>query len=199
VLAAGGAVTPAARGAFEAGLTDPESRPRSRYYLALAQLQQGDAKGALDAWRALAAEAPADAEWLPMVRQRIAQAANALGLDPATADSQAGRSGDVPARPAGGPPSEAAVAAVARATADATPEQRQAMIRGMVEKLAARLEQQPDDVDGWTRLGRSYLVLHQPDKARDAYARALQLRPGDAALQQAYAEAAAQAQAGAAR
>jgi len=33
------------------------------------------------------------------------------------------------------------------------------------------------------------MVLHQPEKARDAYARALKLKPGDAALQQALAEA----------
>ena len=71
VLAAGGTVTPAARTAFEAGLRDPESAPRSRYYLALAQMQEGDVKGALQAWRDLAAKAPADADWLPLVQQRI--------------------------------------------------------------------------------------------------------------------------------
>jgi cytochrome c-type biogenesis protein CcmH/NrfG len=35
-------------------------------------------------------------------------------------------------------------------------------------------------------------VLHRPEKARDAYARALQLRPDDPALKQALADAAAQ-------
>lgn len=35
----------------------------------------------------------------------------------------------------------------------------QAMIRGMVEGLAARLEQSPDDPEGWVRLVRSYAVL----------------------------------------
>jgi cytochrome c-type biogenesis protein CcmH len=65
------------------------------------------------------------------------------------------------------------------------------MIEGMVGKLAARLEQQPDDVEGWARLGRSYMVLKEPAKAREAYARALQLKPGDASLEQALAEAAA--------
>ena len=67
------------------------------------------------------------------------------------------------------------------------------MILAMVGNLAARLEQQPDDVEGWARLGRSYMVLNQPDKARDAYARAVKLRPDDAGLKQAYAEAAAAA------
>ena len=59
----------------------------------------------------------------------------------------------------------------------------------MVGNLAARLEQQPDDVEGWAQLGRSYMVLNEPQKARDAYAHALKLKPDDAALKEAYAEA----------
>ena len=67
------------------------------------------------------------------------------------------------------------------------------MIEAMVERLAARLEQQPEDVEGWSRLGRSYMVLHRPDKAREAYVRALKLRPDDPLLQQALAGATAAA------
>ena len=63
------------------------------------------------------------------------------------------------------------------------------MILAMVGNLAARLEKEPDDVEGWTRLGRSYMVLNQPDKAREAYAHALRLKPDDAALKQAFAAA----------
>jgi cytochrome c-type biogenesis protein CcmH len=201
VLAAGGAVTPAARAAFEAGLGDPESAPRSRYYLALAKLQDGDVKGGLEAWVALAAEAPADAEWLGLVRQRIAQAAGALGIDPATlkpapgaatvagVSSPGSPAAPQSAPPATGMPSQGAVAAAAKAAADASPEERQAMINAMVERLAARLETEPDDVDGWVRLGRSYMVLNRPDRAREAYARAIKLKPGDAEIGRALAEA----------
>ena len=32
-------------------------------------------------------------------------------------------------------------------------------LEGMVERLAARLREQPDDVEGWKLLGRSYAVL----------------------------------------
>jgi len=39
------------------------------------------------------------------------------------------------------------------------------------------------------------MVLHRPDKAREAYARALRLRPDDQALKQAMAEATAAASA----
>jgi cytochrome c-type biogenesis protein CcmH len=174
VLAANGTVTPAAREAFQAALADKESAPRSRYYLALAQSQQGDTKAALQGWVDLAADSPAEAEWLPLLRQRIAGAASELGVDPATLKTSSGM------------PSQAAVAATAQANADASPEERHAMILTMVGNLAARLEQQPDDVEGWARLGRSYMVLNQPDKAREAYAHALKLKPEDAALRQAF-------------
>jgi cytochrome c-type biogenesis protein CcmH len=187
VLAADGTVTPAARQAFEAALNDKESAPRSRYYLALAQQQQGDIKAALQGWVDLAADAPADAEWLPLVRQRIAEAAARLGVDPASLKTSSGM------------PSQAAVAAAAQATAGAAPEERRAMILAMVGNLAARLEQQPDDVAGWARLGRSYMVLGEPQKAHDAYEHAVKLKPDDAALQQAYAEASRAAEPGAAQ
>ena len=90
VLAADGTVTPTAREAFQATLADKESAPRSRYYLALAQLQQGDTKAALQGWVDLAADSPADAEWQPLVRQRIAEAAAQLGVDPATLKTSTG-------------------------------------------------------------------------------------------------------------
>lgn len=178
VLAAGGAVTPAARQAFETALKDPEGAPRARYYLALAQMQQGDVAGALQAWRALAADAPKDAAWLPLVRRRIAEADANLADKPAGPDQTAPPS-------AAAEPSAAAVAATAKAMSSATPAERQAMIDAMVAQLAARLQQHPDDAEGWARLGRAYMVLGRPDQARDAYARAVKLKPDDAALKQA--------------
>jgi cytochrome c-type biogenesis protein CcmH len=57
-----------------------------------------------------------------------------------------------------------------------TPEQQQEMIRGMVEGLAKRLEANPNDLEGWKRLGQSYFVLNEPVRARDAYARAVARR-----------------------
>ena len=178
---AAGSVTPAATKAFEAGLRDKASAPKSRYYLALAKLEQGDPRGAMKDWAALAADSPPNAEWQKLLRQRIADVAKAEGIDPASV---------MPSLAETGMPSREAVAATAKATEGASPEERRAMIEGMVERLASRLEQQPDDAEGWARLGRSYMVLRQPAKARDAYARAATLRPGDPALAQALAEAA---------
>ena len=45
------------------------------------------------------------------------------------------------------------------------------MIRGMVDRLAARLRDKPDDLEGWRRLARAYQVLGEAEKAREAQAR----------------------------
>jgi len=55
-------------------------------------------------------------------------------------------------------------------------------IEGMVQKLATRLEQRPDDVEGWNMLGRSYAVLGRHEQAVQALRKALALRPDDPAL-----------------
>jgi cytochrome c-type biogenesis protein CcmH len=51
---------------------------------------------------------------------------------------------------------------------------REAMIRGMVERLATRLKQNGDDIDGWLRLVRAYTVLGDREKAKSAAADARQ-------------------------
>ena len=70
------------------------------------------------------------------------------------------------------------------------PADRAAMIRGMVDGLAARLEQQPGDLDGWLRLARARLVLGEPAKARDAFQKAAALKPDDVAIRREHARAA---------
>ena len=49
--------------------------------------------------------------------------------------------------------------------------ERQDAIRGMVDGLAARLDAQPDDPQGWTRLIRARLVLGDTEAAESAAAR----------------------------
>jgi cytochrome c-type biogenesis protein CcmH len=58
---------------------------------------------------------------------------------------------------------------------------REQMVRGMVERLAARLSADGSDVEGWLRLMRAYMVLGELGKARAAAAdarRALATDPG---------------------
>jgi cytochrome c-type biogenesis protein CcmH len=68
-----------------------------------------------------------------------------------------------------------------------------AQIEVMVERLAARLRESPDDADGWKMLGRSYAVLGRFGEAVDAYAKAAMRAPRDAQLLADFADALAMA------
>ncbi len=173
ITAADGVMTPAARGAFEKAAKIDPTDPQTRFYLAVAAAQAGRIQEAIDAWRKLATEAAPDAPWLPAVRERIEHTASENGLD--AAEALAGLPQPVARAATPGPD-----AADMAAAAEMAPEDRQAMIRGMVERLAARLEAEPNDVDGWLRLIRSYGVLGQPGRARAAEARAIAANAGAA-------------------
>jgi cytochrome c-type biogenesis protein CcmH len=59
----------------------------------------------------------------------------------------------------------------------------------MVASLAERLKQQPDDREGWLRLGNAYRVLGEREASRDALATAAARWPDDARVLEAYATA----------
>ncbi|MDR3516396.1 MAG: c-type cytochrome biogenesis protein CcmI [Azospirillaceae bacterium] len=190
VGATNGIVGDEARQAFETTLAHDPHDFRARYYLALAHNQAGDPKGALEGWTALAADSPADAPWLPSLRDDIRQVAQSLHLDPDAAIPKP-RPADSAAETGGGPEGGAASppggsgdagpgAADVAAAAAMTPDQRTQMIGAMVARLAARLKEQPDDADGWLKLGRAYTVLGQSDQAIDALDHASQVAPGRA-------------------
>jgi cytochrome c-type biogenesis protein CcmH len=180
VAAAEATVTPEAETLFEQALTADPSEPRARFYLGLARAQAGQAREAIAMWRSLEIDSPAGAQWLPAVREMIRSVGADAGIDPQSvpAASQA------PIVQAPGPTAED-MAAAQSMTAD----QQQRMIRDMVGGLAQRLEANPNDLDGWKRLGRSYLVLDEPDRAKEAYGRAVALAPTDVALLGDYANA----------
>jgi cytochrome c-type biogenesis protein CcmH len=148
-------------------------------------LQRGERRAALDAWVALIADTPADAAWLPDLRSQAAALAEDLGLDPEQVLPAAPAvTGVTPAPDAPGPTAEDM-----RAARDLSAEDRETMIRGMVEGLAARVEAQPDDLEGWRRLARSWGVLGEPEKSADAYAQVARLAPEDVGAQVDYAGA----------
>ena len=60
-------------------------------------------------------------------------------------------------------------------------EDRAAAIRSMVDGLASRLESSPRDVEGWSRLMRSRVVLGEKDAADAALRRALDIFKDDTA------------------
>jgi cytochrome c-type biogenesis protein CcmH len=152
VTAANGVVTAEAKQSFEAAVAEDPAAARPRFFLGLAAEQEGDKARARDIWGKLVAEAPQDAPWAQMLRKRIA----ALGGEPENA--QAGLAASIEAMPEAG---------------------QMNVIRGMVERLAARLAQNGQDLEGWLRLVRSYTVLHESDKARLALSEAKRNLAGD--------------------
>jgi cytochrome c-type biogenesis protein CcmH len=151
VLAAGGEVTAEAGAEFAKAGDDP----RARFYGAEAALQRGDPEAAKATLRALLATAPAEAPWRKLVQERLAE------ISP---DEQP------PAAKGSGPTAKDVAAAQSM-----SPEERQAMIRSMVDRLTARLEQNPNDKDGWIRLAHAYDVLGESEKAEAARTRAAQV------------------------
>lgn len=61
-------------------------------------------------------------------------------------------------------------------------------IAAMTEKLAARMQEQPDDAEGWAMLARSYSVLGKHPEALKAFEKAVGLRKDDATLLADYAD-----------
>ena len=66
-------------------------------------------------------------------------------------------------------------------------------IEGMVAKLAAKMQDNPDDMNGWVMLGRSYKMLGRYAEAVDAYAKAEAFIAQDPELLASYAETLAMA------
>lgn len=173
--------------AFDAVLAKEPKDPRARFFAALARYQAGDRKDALDRWSALMAESPADAPWVPVLRDQIRDAAIALDLDPGKVTPQPLPAEQKPAGPvAQGQNGQAGQAGEGQSQDE--------MIRGMVAGLAARLDADPSDVDGWLKLARSYGVLGEPAKALEAARKARERAPDRADVQVVYANAVLQTQ-----
>ncbi|MCU7797290.1 MAG: c-type cytochrome biogenesis protein CcmI [Candidatus Thiodiazotropha sp. (ex Myrtea spinifera)] len=59
----------------------------------------------------------------------------------------------------------------------------------LVKRLAAKMEQEPDNQEGWIMLGRSYMTMKQYPEAMDAYEQAMKLDDNNVSLLLAYGEA----------
>jgi cytochrome c-type biogenesis protein CcmH len=160
VFAANGVVTAEAKAAFEQAIALDANGVQARYFLGLAAEQDGDRTQAAATWRALIAAAPPDAPWLDLLRSALARVERGAG-GVAAGGSSTDASDD-------------------QAAVQLGPEQRKAMIEGMVNRLSERLHRDGADVDGWLRLVRSYMVLGEPDKARAAVVDARRALAGDA-------------------
>ncbi len=178
VIRAEGRITPEARQAFEKALKLKPGNPMSRYYLAQAAIQAGRKEEGLKALKALLADLPEESGARHVISQQIARLeGRPAGRPPMMAKGgPAARAADG----ARGGPSAAAVRERMKAMADMSPEERQQMIRSMVEGLEARLKDNPDDLGGWLRLVRAWSVLGEREKARAALAEAKKAFAGNA-------------------
>ena len=173
-LEAGGTVTQAAVEALRRALAKAPDDPRTHYYLGLHDAQSGDSRAAIARWRALEEKSPPDAPYLPLLRAEILRVAKAAGIDVPTPSSAS-------AMPQPSREQQEAMAAL-------SPEQRQQAIRSMVDGLATRLQENPQDRAGWLRLANAWKVLGENQKAAEAYGRADTLGPVDARILADWAE-----------
>ncbi|NTJ41725.1 c-type cytochrome biogenesis protein CcmI [Agrobacterium larrymoorei] len=161
VAANEGIVVEDARSAFADAEKMRPGNPRAQFYLALALEQAGKMVEAREAFDNILKASPAGAPWIPLVQAHL----QATGGDTAIAAA--------PQPEAPGNPSAQDIAAAN----DMTPADRQAMIAGMVESLDAKLKENPDNFEGWMRLVRSYAMLKDADKAKEALQSGLKVFP----------------------
>jgi cytochrome c-type biogenesis protein CcmH len=171
VLAHDGVVTEQARKVLQQALAMDPSLMRARFWLAVAQEQDGEIENAVQSWRDLLARSAPDTRWHGVVQERLAALGQETSADlgrPRESRPES-ESGETALR---GPSREDVAAAQNMSTGD-----RSAMIRQMVSGLAERLNNEGGSVEEWKRLVRSQVVLGDRDaatsaleKARKAYA-----------------------------
>ena len=160
IAAAGGYVSPEAEAALIRTLELDPTQGLARYYSGLMFAQVGRPDRTFALWEPLLREGPPDAPWIEPIRSGIEDIAARAGVNFALESK--------------GP--DAAAMAAAQ---DMSPEERQAMIAGMVGQLEERLGSEGGPLEEWSKLITSLGVLGEADRAKAAYARATAAFAGD--------------------
>jgi len=150
-----GYVSPEAEAALRDALRLDLSNPVARYLVGEMFLQGGRFDQTFRFWRPLLEEGDPDAPWVISIRRQIGMVAELAGIRY-----------EVP--PMAGPD-----AADMAAAAEMSPEERQAMIEGMVTRLEDRLAADGRNVEDWERLIRSLAVLERLADAQRIYNEAM--------------------------
>jgi len=146
VAVSGGIVTADAQSAFSRALAIDPADGKARYYMALGHSQEGDGEKSMALWQAMTMDLPEGSPWRRAAADALRQTAAAV--------TERG-------------PTDGDIAAAAQMSA----QERMVMVEGMVAQLDGRLRENPDDLDGWRRLMRSYQALGRPEEARKALER----------------------------
>jgi cytochrome c-type biogenesis protein CcmH len=184
VRSADGVVATDAKNAIDDTLKIDPKNAHARFFRGLEKQQEGDKTSALTEWHEVLRDADPNESWVPDLKNRISELERVLGTDPAAGTTGAAKpavaggsletsraAGGSPMAPTieKGPSPQDVEAAEAMAPAD-----RSAMIRGMVDRLASRLEKSPRDADGWIKLMQSRVVLGETELAKQALARGIE-------------------------
>jgi cytochrome c-type biogenesis protein CcmH len=163
VLAAGGYVSPEAEDALTKTLRLDPRNGTALYYSGLMFAQSGRPDMAFRLWRPLLEDSAPDAPWVEPVRQQIAQVAADAGVryTPPTIAPLAG-------------PDAADIAAAS----DMTAQDRDNMVRGMVEQLSDRLASEGGTPQEWARLISALGVLGEEERASLIWAEAQEVFAG---------------------
>lgn len=171
--------------AFRRALAIDPKDPQARYFLAAAKDMDGKHQEAIDDWFALMADTPADAPYAEDIVTVIRTVGEERGIkvEDRLASTRfapaAGGGSPIEGAPgvAAGSGSQVATGAIPgpsreqmQAAGSLPPGQQEAMIRQMVDGLAAKLKSNPKDADGWIMLMRSRVQLGEAAKAGQAYA-----------------------------
>lgn len=157
VMAAGGFVSPEAEQSLVRALELDPKNGTARYYSGVMFAQIGRFDRTFVLWRNLLEESPPDEPWVAAIRGQMADVADRAGVNYTLPPE-----GNVP-----GPTAQDMANA-----AEMSPEDRQAMIEGMVDQLGSRLAAEGGTAEEWARLITSLAALGRTDQARDIYAEA---------------------------
>ena len=140
-------------------LTIDPNNPIAKFYTGIIALQNDDKDETIRIWQGIVDKAVGNEDWLPLVKNRISELKMSEPL-------------------ASLPKLDQDTVKFAK---EMKPEERTKMIGEMVSRLAKRLEENPDDKEGWERLIRSYIVLERTDDAKAAVQKASTQYANDAA------------------
>ncbi|MGB7431468.1 MAG: c-type cytochrome biogenesis protein CcmI [Ahrensia sp.] len=169
----GGVINAEAEQNFNQALALDVNDGRAQFYLALAQLQQGDVPGGTQAWQRIADDASVGSDWRGAADEGLRRlAAGDMTQIPGMASA-------TPPPAQGMPQLDAETIQQGQAM---NSDDQAAMIAGMVSNLDARLRDNPQDEAGWQRLIRAYTVMGQRENAADALKRAIASFPENAQI-----------------
>ena len=150
-LEAEGYISPEAETALRETLKRDISNELARYLVGEMFFQGGRFDQAFRFWRPIAEDGNPAAPWVASVRERIGMVADLAGIRYTLPGARGPSAGDV------------------AAAGEMAPEDRQAMIEGMVAQLADRLATEGGSVEDWERLIRSLAVLERLGEAQAIY------------------------------